>query len=379
MSVQQLLERTNRRPPVEEVLPEIIDDPVEAAKAAGLRYVTDNKPGIRREKRVDGFVYIGVDGEPVTDEKTLARINALGIPPAYEDVWICPIRNGHLQATGRDAKGRKQYRYHERWREARDENKYGRMLAFAEALPRIRERVEADLARPGLPREKVLATVVRLLETTMIRVGNEEYARNNEHYGLTTLHNEHVDVSGSKIRFHFTGKSGKEHSVDLKDPRLARIVKRCQDLPGHELFEYIDESGERRNIGSADVNAYLQEITGEHFTAKDFRTWAGTVLCALTLRECAGFESDAQAKKNVVQAIKSVAERLGNTPAICRKCYVHPAVLDLYLTGSMADALAQHIAEKDDSPFALDADAAAVMAVLRARLAAAKEPERKAA
>jgi len=288
-------------------------------------------------------------------------------------VWICSTANGHLQATGRDARGRKQYRYHARWRETRDETKYGRMLAFADALPGIRARVTEDMARPGLGREKVLATLVRLLETTFIRVGNEEYARENNHFGLTTLHNEHVDVDGTKIRFHFTGKSGKDHEISVRDPRVAKIVRKVQDLPGEELFQYVDaETGERHAVHSHDVNEYLHEITGEHFTAKDFRTWAGTLLCALALKEGENAPASAtEAKKNVVAAIKTVAGRLGNTPAVCRKCYVHPTILDTYLDGALIEGLARQI-ESDTaepaSPHALTTDEIAVMNLLRASL-----------
>ena len=313
----------------------------QAARAAGLRYISDARPGIRREKHGDEFQYIDVHGQPITDPDTLARIKSLAIPPAYADIWISPLANGHLQATGHDAKGRKQYRYHPRWRAFRDENKYERMMAFGAALPRIRERVERDLARPGLPREKVLATLVRLLETTLIRVGNEQYAQENAHYGLTTMHNEHVDVSGSAVEFHFVGKSGKEHDITLRDRKLARIVARLRDLPGEELFEYEDAEGGLHKIGSDDVNGYLHEIAGEEFTAKDFRTWAGTVLAALALQELEAFGTKAQAKKNVKHAIERVAARLGNTPAVCRKCYVHPEVLNSYLDGTMLEGLKQ--------------------------------------
>ena len=271
-------------------------DPAEV-KAAGLRFVTDRQPGLRREPDGDGFRYIAPDGTVVEDEKTLARIKSLGIPPAYTDVWICRQENGYLQATGHDAKGRKQYRYHPRWRETRDETKYEHMMAFGEALPRIRARVEHDLARHGLAREKVLATVVRLLETTLIRVGNKEYAEENHHYGLTTMQQEHVDVEGATLHFHFVGKSGKEHTIDVKDRRLARVVQRLRDLPGEEIFQYTDDEGKRHTIDSADVNDYLHEITGAHFTAKDFRTWAGTVLASLALQEFEAFDTKTQAKK----------------------------------------------------------------------------------
>ncbi len=258
--------------------PEIVSDPVESAQAAGLRYVSDTQPGIRRKRAGKGFVYVGTDGKTIRDAKELARIRSLAIPPAYTDVWICPSPNGHIQATGRDARGRKQYRYHPKWREVRDETKFGRMLAFSEALPKIRARLERDLSLPGLPREKVLATVVRLLECTCIRVGNDEYAKSNRSFGLTTLQDRHVEISGSNLRFEFRGKSGKMHKVDLNDRRLARIVQRCQDLPGEDLFQYLDDDGVRQTIGSGDVNDYIREISGQEFTAKDFRTWAGTLL-----------------------------------------------------------------------------------------------------
>jgi DNA topoisomerase-1 len=317
------------------------NDPIEAAKAAGLRYVTDTSPGIRRKRAGKHFSYIGLDGKPIRDPEELQRIKSLGIPPAWTNVWICPKKNGHIQATGRDAKGRKQYRYHPRWREVRDATKYDRIIAFGEALPLIRERTSRDLSLPGLPYEKVLATVVRLLDETLIRIGNEEYARENDSYGLTTLRSDHVDVSGSKVEFHFRGKSGKEHVTDIKDRQLAKIVKRCQELPGHELFQYYDEDGELRTIDSSDVNDYLREITGQDFTAKDFRTWGGTVIATHTLEEEGAFETQTQGKKNVVQAIKTAAGQLGNTPAICRKCYVHPGVIDAYLNGSLLNFLKQ--------------------------------------
>jgi DNA topoisomerase I len=316
-------------------------DPVESAQAAGLRYVSDADPGIRRKRVGKHFSYIGLDGRPIHDPTTLKRIKALGIPPAYTDVWICPDPRGHLQATGRDARGRKQYRYHRHWRQVRDETKYNRMIAFGQALPAIRVRTEQDLSLPGLPRAKVLASVVRLLETTLIRVGNEEYAKTNRSFGLTTMRDRHVTIDGATVHFHFRGKSGKTQTVNLNDRRLARIVKRCRDLPGYELFQYIDEQGQRQTIGSGDVNEYVREITGQDFTAKDFRTWAGTVLAAQALQEYEAFDSAAQAKKNVVRAIERVAERLGNTPSICRKCYVHPAVLDAYLDGSLIKTLQQ--------------------------------------
>ena len=317
---------------------EVVTDPAESAKAAGLRYVYDDQPGFARVRRGKSFRYVASDGSPVRDATVLARIKSLVIPPAWNDVWICKNANGHLQCTGRDAKGRKQSRYHPRWRLVRDESKYGRMLLFGEVLPKIRERVEHDLALRGLPREKVLAAIVRLLETTYIRVGNEEYARTNKSYGLTTMRNRHVKVRGSKLQFHFEGKSGVEHTIDLNDVRLARIVKSCSDLPGYELFQYVGEDGIPHTIDAADVNDYLYEITGQHFTAKDFRTWAGTVLACVMLQEFEAFASATEAKRNIVQAIKGVAAELGNTPSVCRKAYVHPAVLECYLSGALAPA-----------------------------------------
>lgn len=312
-----------------------VPDPSQSAKDAGLRYVTDSQPGILRKRCGKGFRYIGLDGKTMRDPEILARIKSLVIPPAWTNVWICTNPKGHLQVTGRDSKGRKQSRYHPRWREVRDETKYERMLIFGTVLPKIREQVEEDLATPGLSRRKVLATVVRLMETTFIRVGNEEYARENGSYGLTTMRNRHVQVNGSTVTFTFQGKSKIRHTLDVHDRKLARIIHRCQDIPGYELFQYVDSEGVPQPIDSADVNDYLREISQEDFTAKDFRTWAGTVLTCMTLREFEAFDSETQAKKNVVHAIKTVAKRLGNTPAVCRKCYVHPAVLEIYLSGTM--------------------------------------------
>lgn len=314
-------------------------DPLDSAEAAGLRYVSDGSPGIHRRRAGRGFSYVGPDGRLVRDRAVLERIRRLAIPPAYTDVWICPVPNGHLQATGRDARGRKQYRYHPRWREVRDETKFGRMLAFSEALPRLRARLETDLARPGLPREKVLATVVRLLECTGIRVGNDEYARANQSFGLTTLRDRHVEVSGSTLRFRFRGKSRKQHRVALSDRRLARIVARCQALPGADLFQYLDEDGARVSIGSGDVNDYLRQITGEDFTAKDFRTWAGTLQAVAALEEVGPAATEREAKSTIIKAIDQVAERLNNTRAVCRKYYVHPAVLETYQAGTLHEAL----------------------------------------
>jgi DNA topoisomerase I len=318
---------------------EAAPDPAQSAVAAGLRYVSDSMPGIRRRRAGKGFAYLGQDGKPIRDRETLARIRSLAIPPAYTDVWICPLPNGHLQATGRDARGRKQYRYHRRWRQVRDETKFGRMLAFSEVLPAIRRRVARDMALEGLPREKILATVVQLLETTGIRVGNDEYARANRSFGLTTLRNRHVEISGSTLRFEFQGKSGKNHSVVINDRRVARIVQRCQALPGAVLFQYVDEEGVQQTIGSGDVNDYLREITGQDFTAKDFRTWSGTILAIEALRDSEPAESEREAKSTILRAIDRVAEQLNNTRAVCRKYYVHPAVLETYQTGMMVELL----------------------------------------
>jgi len=341
-----------------------------AARAAGLRYVSDARPGFSREPQGDGFVYRTADGELITDERQLERVRKLAIPPAWTEVWICPFPNGHLQASGRDAKGRKQYRYHARWREVRDETKYGRMIAFAEALPDIRRRVEENLALKGLPRRKVVATVVRLLETTFIRIGNTEYVKQNQSFGLTTLRDRHVEIEGSRLRFSFRGKAGKQHTVDVTDRRLASIVKRCQDLPGYELFQYLDEQGERQTVDSADVNEYLREVSGQDFTAKDFRTWAGTVLAALALQEFEAFDSQAQCKKNVVRAVEDVAKQLGNTPAICRKSYVHPAVIDAYQEGLTLKTLQQRTERAlARSEVGLKPEEEAVLAFLRECLA----------
>jgi DNA topoisomerase-1 len=334
-----------------------------------LRYVHDDRPGIRRVRSGKGFRHVGPDGKTVRDPAVLRRIRSLVIPPAWTDVWICPTANGHVQATGTDARGRKQYRYHPRWREVRDETKYHRMIAFGQALPRIRARVEKDLKLPGLPRAKVLAAIVRLLETTLIRVGNDEYARTNHHYGLTTLLDQHARISGSTIHFSFRGKSGVRHTVDLNDRRLARVVRSCQDVPGQELFQYLDEDGAGHTVGSADVNEYLHEVAGEEFTAKDFRTWAGTVLAARALQEFEAFDSKTQAKRNIVRAIEEVARRLGNTRTVCRKCYVHPAVLDAYLDGTLLQTLRQRVEkELTGSLSKLRPEEAAVLAFLEERL-----------
>jgi len=341
-------------------------EPAESARAAGLRYVSDAKPGIRRHTKGEGFAYTRPDGKAVRDRETLRRIKSLVIPPAWTDVWICANPLGHLQVTGRDTRGRKQSRYHPRWRAVRDETKYERMTAFAAALPVIRTRIAEDLALPGLPREKILATLVRLMETTLIRVGNEAYARENHSYGLTTMRNKHVEVHGSKITFSFQGKSRVHHTINLEDRRLANIIKRCADIPGYELFQYLDHEGNHHSVDSADVNAYLHEVTGQDFTAKDFRTWAGSVLASDMLREFGPFESEAEAKRNVVQAIAAVAAKLGNTPSVCRKCYVHPAVLEAYMGGITA-RVAQHeeIAEHAE---ALRREERALLELLKQRM-----------
>jgi len=344
---------------------------------ARLRYVNDGKPGIKRMRTGKGFRYTDVDGKPVRDKETLARIKSLAIPPAWADVWICPFANGHLQATGRDSKRRKQYRYHAKWRAQRDETKFDRMLEFAQALPELRSRLEEDLALPGLPREKVLATIVKLLERTLIRIGNEEYARANQSFGLTTMRDQHVKISGSQVRFQFNGKSGLRHSIGLKDRRLARIIQRCQDLPGQELFQYLDESDTPQTIDSSDVNAYLREITGQDFTAKDFRTWAGTVAAALALHEFQSFDSETEAKRNIVRAIETVAKRLGNTPAVCRKCYVHPAILELYISGALIDTLKQTVEKELREELShIQPEEAAVLAILQQRLTREAEHNR---
>jgi DNA topoisomerase-1 len=324
----------------------IAADSLEAAEDAGLRYVGDDQPGFSRQRKGEEFEYLDTKGKPIRDEQRLLRIKRLAIPPAWNDVRICPSPNGHIQATGRDARRRKQYRYHERWREIRDENKYDRLVNFGKALPKIRRRLKKDLALSGLPREKVLATIVQLLERSLIRVGNEEYARENKSFGLTTMQDRHVDVRGSKLRFRFRGKSGRQHEVDVTDRRIARIVSKLQDLPGQSLFQYLDDQGKVRDITSQDVNEYLREITGEDFTAKDFRTWAGTVLAAIALSAAGEFETKKQAKANIKNAIGAVAKILGNTPAVCRQCYIHPIVLETYLKGHSIDGLKQGTAQE---------------------------------
>jgi DNA topoisomerase-1 len=307
-------------------------EPVASARAVGLRYVNDGQPGLKRIGSQKNFRYLDAQGKAVRAASVLKRIRSLVIPPAWTDVWICPHENGHLQATGRDAKGRKQHRYHPLWREVRDVTKYDRMIEFGEALPRIRRRIARDLRQSGLSREKVLAAILRLMDLSFIRVGNDEYAKQNGSYGLTTMKDKHAKVRGERIHFSFRGKSGKDHNIQIEDRRLAKIVKHCQDIPGQELFQYWDEEEKRRDVTSGDVNDYLREVSGKDFTAKDFRTWAGTVLAAQALKQTAEFHSQQQAKKNLKQAIEAVAEKLGNTPAVCRKCYIHPFILDGYVT-----------------------------------------------
>jgi DNA topoisomerase-1 len=355
------------------------DEHKESADAAGLRYVSDAAPGIRRRRAGRAFAYLRPDGSRLAEPRVLGRIRSLAIPPAWTDVWICPYADGHIQATGRDARGRKQYRYHALFREAREHTKYDHVIEFADALPAIRRRVDAHLALRGLPREKVLATVVQLLETTLVRVGNDDYARHNDSYGLTTLKSRHVAIEGSQMRFRFTGKGGKQWMLKVNDRRIAKIVRACQELPGQELLQYLDENGKPQDVTSGDVNAYLREISGQDITAKDFRTWAGTVLAALELSEIGGFTSSAQAKRNLKTAMERVASRLGNTATICRKCYVHPEALKCYLEGGLALEIqvAADLASRLDRS-GLQPQEAAVLALLRARLPRAppqSEPE----
>jgi DNA topoisomerase-1 len=343
---------------------------VEEAREAGLRYTSDKYRGITRRKKGHAFAYVDAKGMRIKDETTLKRIKSLVIPPAWTKVWISTLTNGHLQATGRDARGRKQYRYHSRWREQRDETKFGHILEFARLLPRIRRQVKGDLKLPGMPQKKILATVVRLLETTLIRVGNDEYARTNHSYGLTTMRNRHVHVKKNEIVFSFRGKSGKNHEISLHDERIARIIRKCQEMPGQELFSY-DEEGEIKHVGSQDVNDYLHEIAGREFTAKDFRTWIGTVLAATAFRELEAVTSERQAKKNVTMVIESVSKILGNTPAVCRKCYIHPEIIGSYLDGDTLETISQRAAKKLEKPsrFARPMEIA-VLALLQRRLRA---------
>jgi DNA topoisomerase I len=350
--------------------PQAIVDCKDAAESAGLTYASTDDPGLTRRRSGKGFSYRGPDGKGVTDKATLSRIRALAIPPAWKSVWICADLNGHIQAVGYDNRGRKQYRYHPKFREVREGTKYAHMMAFAEALPSLRSRVSQDLGARGLGRSRILATVVHLLETTMIRVGNGSYAKENKSYGLTTLLNRHVDIDGSELKFHFKGKSGKEWRLNVRDRRIAKIVKSCQELPGQHLFQYVDEDGQRQAVTSADVNAYLKEISGAEITAKDFRTWTGTVLAAMALIEFEKADSKARAKKNVTRAVEHVASMLGNTPTICRKCYVHPEIVSSYLDGGPLLEVQKHIDQQlSGAIHGLRAEEAAVLSFLRARIA----------
>ncbi|MHB9030194.1 MAG: DNA topoisomerase IB [Candidatus Latescibacterota bacterium] len=336
------------------------------SRTAGLRFYPDSMPGIRRRGSGRGFCYFSSGGELIRDRNELRRIKHLAIPPAWRDVWVSPFPDSHLQATGRDARDRKQYLYHPGWRERRSITKYHRMLDFADALPVIRKQVWGDLAKHGVPKEKVLATVVRLLDISLIRIGNREYVRENKSFGLTTLYDEHVEIIGSHIEFRFRGKGGKEHCIDIRDRRLARIVKQAQDIPGQELFQYLDEAGQARGIESGDVNAYLREITGEEISAKDFRTWGGTVRIVAKLSDLGSFESHQQASKNIVEAVRETARHLGNRPATCRKYYIHPAVIDAYREGKLLDMLDRVLeAGGVRQPYDLDAYELTVMYILR--------------
>ncbi len=341
-----------------------------AAEAAGLVYVSDEEPGITRRKSGKGWSFVGPDGAPIKDRAQRARIEKIGVPPAYRQVWICALPNGHIQATGRDDKGRKQYRYHPDWTAARDDAKYAHMAEFGRLLPEIRKRVATDMAKRGFPREKVLATVVSLLEKTLIRVGNEDYVRDNKSFGLTTLRNRHLDVEGSHLRFDFKGKSGKMWNLDMKDRRVAKVVRSIQELPGQHLFQYLDEEGARRPVDSADVNAYLREITGgADITAKDFRTWAGTVLASMALAEFETVDSQAALKKNIKAAVETVAKRLGNTVTICRKCYIHPQVINSYLDGSLLADIKHEVEEElSEDADQLKPEEAALLGLLSRRI-----------
>lgn len=355
-----------------------IEQPIEheyisSARAAGLYYVTDEMPGIRRRRHGRGFSYVDPDGATIRDAAMLRRFRSLVIPPAWTEVWICPDPNGHLQVTARDARGRKQYRYHAAFREQRDGIKFERMIAFSDVLLAIRERVEHDIALPGLPRAKVMATVVWLLERTLIRIGSNEYAKANKSFGLTTLRQRHVRVVGSKLRFDFRGKSGVVHSVAVTDRRVARIVQRCQELPGQELFQYMDDDGARQSVQAEDVNAYLHEIAGRDVTAKDFRTWAGTMLTAESLRTMGQASSARHAERNIVAAIDRTASRLGNTRSVCRKYYIHPALLEAYREGDVLPPLPKPVwRERQVAVMPLRQHEAEVLAFLRARLERAR-------
>ena len=345
-----------------------------APRVKGLTYVTDEVPGIRRIARGSGFTYRWPDGRPLRDEAELARIRALAIPPAWRDVWICPRPHGHMQATGRDARGRKQHRYHRRWTTVRDDAKYSRIVAFAEALPELRRRSQADLSLRGLPHRKVVATVVQLLEKTLIRIGNDEYARHNGSFGLTTIQDRHATIAGPAIRFRFRGKSGKPHDVTLADPRLARIVRNCQELPGSQLFQYVDQDGRVRDITSSHVNVYLRAAMGRAFTAKDFRTWAGTVLAAQALDEVGRSAGRGSVDRDVIQAVDAVSQVLGNTRAVCRRCYVHPAIVDAHKDGTLGRALHPRPSRRPGRINGLSALEAALLGLLQRRLKGEARP-----
>lgn len=353
-------------------------DPVVAARLAGLRYVSDTRPGIIRKRAGKGFSYVGTDGKPIKDRDQLRWIKSLAIPPAWTDVWISPHKNGHILATGRDDRGRKQYKYHPHWREVRDETKYYRMISFAEALPSIRQHVHEDLGLRGLQRRRILAAVVQLLDETAIRVGNEQYARTNQSFGLTTLHQEHVDVTGSTLHFHFVGKAGKEHAIDVRDRRVARIIRQMEELPGQELFQFVDDEGKRHSLGSHDVNEYLGEISGEEFTAKDFRTWHGTVIAASALYESGPAATKTEAKRHVKEAIEQAAEHLGNTPTICRKSYVHPGAIDAYHDGTLFEIFNREV-RLPATEFDLEPEEMAVLALLKEQFSTEQADDRQAA
>jgi DNA topoisomerase-1 len=347
---------------------------IQSAVAAGLRYVTGREPGIRRVRRGAGFAYVAPDGKVVRDRGTLDRIRKLAIPPAWTDVWICTMAAGHLQATGRDAKRRKQYRYHTGYREFRNQNKYDKLLDFGAALPRIRLTIRKDLQLPGFPKRKLLAAIVRLLDETCIRIGNNEYAKTNDSYGLTTLRQNHARINGNTIRFRFRGKSGLERDLNITDPQLARIMRRCQDLPGEELFQFQTEAGEFQPIGSADVNEYLREISEQDVTAKDFRTWHGTAQLFRELVGCEPPASESEAKKQLVEAVKATSTKLGNRPATCRNYYVHPAVVDAYMNGTLAQALSSNSSRRS----VFSKEEAAVLRLVKQSSRARRTPARKA-
>lgn len=342
-----------------------VEDPLEAARSAGLRYISENVPGYTRRKRGRGFSYYAPDGSLVTDKETRARLASLAIPPAWSDVWISPTPKGHILATGRDERGRKQYIYHPQWNDIRNQRKYDKLLLFGEALPLIRERTDQDLRRRGLGREKVIALLVRLLEATLLRVGNEEYRRANASFGLTTLRDRHVTIEGATLEFTFKGKASKRQLVRLQDRRLARLVERCKDIPGYELFQYLDDDGQRQRVDSGDVNDYLREITGENFTAKDFRTWGGTVIALRALLEMGPASSKTEARRNVTAAVKRVAQELGNTRAVCRAYYIHPAVLSCYVEGTLHELVPEVSSEPPANPYALTPEEETLLAFLR--------------